>query len=163
MESNPYASPAADLYGPSTLGSDDAVAASTISHLQRTKPWVRFISVLFGIGAALMLVGAVGMLVTVFVVGQGRSMPGSGIPMLIPCVMYFLLGLLYFYPARRLGYYSRNIRKLMDSHAYSDLEAALREQRRFWKFQGILTIVMISIWVLAILAALASAASGFGR
>jgi hypothetical protein len=76
-------------------------------------------------------------------------MAGKGF-MLGMGAMYLLMALFYVYPAIKLWSYGSRIGALKNSLSLSDLNAALHEQRRFWKFTGIVVIVMMCIYMLFI-------------
>ena len=52
---NPYTSPQSNLFGGTAATSSDGVTQGVLLQLQKTKPWVRFMSVMMFIGAGLML------------------------------------------------------------------------------------------------------------
>lgn len=165
MESpaNPYSTPAANLYGSSTSGAADAVASSTIAALAGTKPWVRFMSVLMWLMSGLMLAMSAFMFL-LSATGAMKGMPNSN-PALSPSVnagimlgtaiYYCIIAFVVIYPAVKLWKYANNIARVMASHSIVDLDAALNEQRRYWKFNGIMIIVAICLSIIAVIAVFA--------
>jgi hypothetical protein len=158
---NPYSAPASNPYG-AGVGSADTVSPSTISVLAGTKPWVRFLSVMFWLGVGLMLLVAAGMGVMGAIGGPveeavNNSGAFGGAPLIIIAVIYGALAFLYVYPAVKLWAYGTRIGALRTSMSVADLDAALNEQRRFWKYAGILVIVMICAYVVVIIGAIAFA------
>lgn len=158
---NPYSAPASNPYG-AGAGSTDTVSPSTISVLAGTKPWVRFLSVMFWLGVGLMLLVAAGMGVMGAIGGPveeavNKSGAFGGAPLIIIAVIYGALAFLYVYPAVKLWAYGTRIGALRTSMSVADLDAALNEQRRFWKYAGILVIVMICAYVVVIIGAIAFA------
>ncbi len=153
MTQDPYAAPA---YSQTSAGGPyaGAVPEGAIQMLAQTKPWVRLISVMIFIGAALMLVGGVAM----FFIGGNMSPPGSsagfkagfGIGM---AIFYMLFAFLYIYPGVKLWKYASAIARLMRTRSTGDLEFALAQQRSFWRFFGILILIFISLYVLIIVGA----------
>jgi len=77
-----------------------------------------------------------------------------------------VLSLIYVYPALKLGKFSSNVTRLMNEPSEALLVTALNEQRAFWKYVGIWMIVMLVIYPIAIIAAIAlpaiAAATGAG-
>jgi hypothetical protein len=69
-------------------------------------------------------------------------------------VVYGLLGLLYIYPALKLWRYASGINVLARVQDSTSLHAALDEQRAFWKFIGIMILVILSLYLLIIVVAL---------
>lgn len=161
IPANPYSTPAANLYGSTSGGSAEAVSPSTIAQLSGTKPWVRFLSVLMWISAGLMLLVAAGM--GVFsAMGASKSMPASpfgGIQLTVLAVIYGILAFVYIFPALKLWKYANRIGSLGATRSVADLDAALNEQRSFWKFIGVMAAILISIYLVVIIGAVAFGAS----
>jgi len=167
---NPYSAPVSNPYGSGT-GSTDAVSPSTISALVGTKPWVRFLSIMLWIGIGLMLLGA-----AFIAIASATGLPGSsgrnplgGPEMILITVIYAVLALIYIYPAIKLWAYGSRIGALSVTRSLADLDAALTEQRRFWKFAGIIMIILICTYIImfigifAFAGATAFKAGGFPR
>lgn len=147
---NPYASPAQPApYGsgePYRADDRAEVSATSVEMLRQTKPWVTLLSVISFLGAGFMLLGGVSM------VAMGAIAPAgaSPIPMAAMGAGYIPFALLYVYPALKLWGYSSAIGRLIASRSSVDLDAALAQQKSFWKFAGISTIVMIVLYVVLI-------------
>ncbi|RYD21992.1 MAG: hypothetical protein EOP88_09525 [Verrucomicrobiaceae bacterium] len=155
MSIDPYSSPALNV--PSVNRSQDsAITDGVVRELAGTKPWVRFLSVLMFIGTGLMVLLAIMMIVmggamaqaapsNPFIAGGAGAFVGG---------IYLVMALLYVYPAIRLWKYASRISELMQSATSFSLEAALREQRKFWKFFGILALILVSLYALIIVGAI---------
>ena len=158
MNNDPYASPVTDPYG-MTYASNNAVSAAAVQQLQATKPWVRFISVMVFIGAGFMLLAAAGMLIAGSLAGASMGSRGgsgaltAGMSMGI-AVVYGLLSFLYIYPGLKLWKYASAIGALLQSGSESDLVDALNQQRAFWRFTGIVMIVLLGLYALLIVGAI---------
>lgn len=151
MAIDPYSSPSSSIQPPAYT-SDALVTQGVLQQLAGTKPWVRFMSVMMFVGAGLMLLGAVGMLLA------GGAMAAGGKPGLLPAgamvgivILYALLALVYIYPALKLWSYASKIGALLISGSSMDLEAALSQQRSFWKFLGIMMIAIFVLYILFII------------
>jgi hypothetical protein len=154
---NPYSPPGASA--PPAYGTDDRAGVTdlTVEMLRQTRPWVLFISVMSFIGSAFMLLGGVAMLL------MGLAMPsGRGPNMAILSVFYIPMAFLYVYPALKLWSYGSSIAKVVVSRAPADLEQALAHQKSFWKFVGISMLVLIGLYVVAIIGAVAVGAMAAG-
>jgi len=167
--SNPYSSPAANLYGSASSGAVEMVSPSTITQLAGTKPWVRFMSVIFWIGGLLLLgmscMYALGAVSGVFSRPEFANNPElANNPMfanggkvftgiMIGTAVYLgVFAFLTIYPAMKLWKYANCIGRLMSTRSISDLDTALTEQRRYWKFHGIMTIVAICMVLIGFVA-----------
>jgi len=129
---------------------NSTVTENMLQSLRETKPWTRFMSVLGFIGVGIMtLVGLV------FILGMSfLPQQAGGPPMAIMGIIYILGSVLYFVPSLYLFKYASAIGRLRDG-SQEALEDALLYQKSFWKFIGILTLVMLVIVLLGIIAAIA--------
>jgi hypothetical protein len=155
---NPYATPSANPYGSNPLSMEGSVAAETIAPLAGTKGWVQFMSVIMWLIAALCIFYAVAMIGMQGVISQviAKQQPGNpmaqGPFMAVMGGFYLFLAFFYIYPAIKMWAYGSRIGVLKNTLRVQDLNAALHEQRRLWKFTGIMTIVFMVLMVLGILA-----------
>ena len=150
MEYDPYATPPTHVQGSSYV-ENSPVSQEVLRQLAGTKPWVRFISVILFIGTGIMMLFGVAML---FV---GNSMASISSRQALPngfgfmlAAIYFVMGILYIYPAIKLWKYAGCIGTLLTTGAFFDLENALGQQRSFWKFFGIIMLLILSLYVLVI-------------
>ena len=157
---NPYQASSHSAY-PASSGS---VTPATLQALAGTKPWVRLCSIMGFIGAGFMILAGLLMITSGAMVGMSsRDAAGlAGLPVVMG-ITYIVLSIIYLFPALKLWKYGSAIVRLMSTGSTADLEAALDQQRGFWKFVGILMIIMIAITLLAmvggILAGIAGAAA----
>lgn len=141
---NPYASPAAAKV--KTVGSpiiSGWVPQEVVSELAGTKPWVRFLSVLgwiFGVVSA-------GVIILSVVQSSSSTNAGSIAPILGGGILMVLLA----YPTVKLTLYARHIKRLVESKSYDDLTNALREQRRLWKFYGVIAAIYLGFLLMIFL------------
>lgn len=147
-----YSAPKSQLL-PGGAGSGQ-VSLEAIEALRQTRPWVLFLAVLGALWAGFMLLGGI-MALLAGVVGTASmassssgSSGGAGIPSSFPAavmigvaIMYLVFGGLYLFPVIKLFKYAGAIGALTRSGASADLENALRQQKGFWKFLGIMAIV----------------------
>ncbi len=137
--SNPYAAS-----GGSAASAETSLAV--VNLLRQTKPWVRLLAVLGFIGIAFMLLASVSMLA----LGSfaGNNLPaGFGIAMMVG---YIVIAGIQLPAAIFLNRYASRIGALVNSNAPGDLEAAISAQKSFWRYLGILTLIMLCLYVLVI-------------
>ncbi|HUF18392.1 MAG TPA: type II secretion system protein GspG [Thermoanaerobaculia bacterium] len=133
--------------------SGDTLTPAMIESLRRTKPWVRFLSVLGFIAAGFMVLAGLALAV-IAMVSEGPEFPG--IFGLIVGLLYFLLALLYIFPSLYLSRYATAIgRALRPGPKSSAVEEALGHQKSFWKFAGIMALVMLLLYIPGVMAAIA--------
>lgn len=126
-----------------------------IEHLRGTKPWVRFLSIMMFILSGFMILLGLVMLFAGSALGQ-RSGVGP-----IVGIIYILMSILYIAPAFFLHQYASYIGDFMNGGGDSAMESALGSQKSFWRFLGILTIIVIAIYALIFVVAILVGMSGF--
>jgi hypothetical protein len=164
MDVNPYQAPASPTISPYPSNSfgqgDSMVTPKVVEMLRQTQPWVRFLSVLAFIAFGLLLLAGGGLL---FGMTAGRA------ELAIMFVVYGVMGGLYLGPAIFLGRYASNIAKLRMTLRADDLESAMEAQKSFWRFAGIVALIVLLLYVLVLVFGFASLAffstqrSPFGR
>lgn len=134
--SNPYRAP--------TLGDAGASAGEDFNNegvlvaLQSTRPWVLFLGILGLVGAGLMLLGGFGVIIYGAFAGGGPFV-GMG-------VIYFIFSLLYIAPSIMLIQYANKIRTFTAAPSAGNLKDALTAQKSFWKFVGVMALIVLVIY-----------------
>jgi hypothetical protein len=150
--SNPYQSPIAEA----KLAEDAAssgLSATSRGYLKEASPWLSFMGILGFVGAGFMaFVGLIMMIVMPFIpkADLGSSSWASGLIGGIG-ILYIAIGVLYFFPARFMYSFGAKLRDFGQSGADTDLELALRNNKSYWKFQGIMMIVLLALIPVAII------------
>jgi hypothetical protein len=123
-------------------------------YLDQTRPWVRFMSIMTFVCAGLMVVLALVMLVVGMVGGLaggdhgGLGRLGGAIGGGLVALLYLSLACVYIAPGLYLSRYAGAIRLLQTNCSAAVLEDALKHQKSFWRFIGILTIIGIVVGVI---------------
>jgi hypothetical protein len=127
--------------------------------LNQTRPWVRFFSIMLFISVAFALIGALTvMIVTItgsmFNTGNEAfdTLPGGGFAI---GLLYLVMAVLYIPPGLFLSRYASAIRYLESTPTSQALERALKFQKSFWRYMGILTVAGLIIGAAAIAFSLA--------
>jgi len=141
---DPYKAPQASLDAPAAADPSTPVPASVVQLLAQTRPWVKLVSVLFFIALGLMLIGG---LVVIGFLGGARGSETAGLAAFIPLAIVMLL---YLPPTLFLWKYAGHIRRLQAGGGMPALEEALASQKSFWKYVGVLAVVMLGLYLLAI-------------
>lgn len=146
---NPYMAPEPMAQAPvMPMGNDSSQATFTIlSAMRSTKPWVTMFAVLGFLGTALICIAALFALTTA---GFARGpFAGVGIGMAFG---YLLMAGLYGYTAMLLWSYRSAIETYLASNGDLDcLAIAITRQASFWRFVGILTVIMFALYILLFL------------
>ena len=143
----------AAMYAPSkamarldhTAGASDQVAGSTVEFLRQTRPWVLFLSIMGMISLGLVLLS----LVFVAFNAPSRVRRVSGLVDVMLPVLALLL--FYSYPIIKLFKYARAITRLTQRQIVQNLDAALSEQKSFWKFIGVIVLLGVVVYVASII------------
>ena len=116
--------------------------------LDQTKPWVLFLSILGFIGSGFAALGAMvwGAMAMFFSDFSG----GLGAIMGITALTGAGGAVLYFFASYHLFTYSSEISKFLRTKESLDLERALTAQKSFWKLVGIVTAVVLALYLLLI-------------
>ncbi len=140
---------------------DGRVGPGCLRALADTRPWVRFCSVLGFISSGFMLLFGVVLMFggAVTMAGSGNAAAFAGMNMVMG-IIYFLFAGVYLIPSIKLWKYGTAIVRLIGSGMEADLEEALHQQRGFWKFVGIMVILMIGFMILSAFIGVFVAAAG---
>jgi hypothetical protein len=159
FDANPYSSPAVPpAASPAQVTEANAVVPSRVLDLLRqTRPWVRLMSIVGFVVSALMIIGG-GAAASFAMLGRGDSSTyamSAG----VLCV-YVFMGALYLVPSLFLFRYASRITELLTNPQSLNLEAALEAQKSFWKFVGILTAIVLVIYLIIIVGAILAGIGG---
>src|SRR5690349_4457465 len=140
-QQNPYQPPqVADLgFPPGGSVEQRDVPEAIIEVMRQTRPWVVFLAIMGFIGTAFMVLG-------------GLAMVGfSGVAKLSPAfgLVYIALAILYLIPSLSLFRYGAGIRRFLEGGGMVGLAQALASQKSFWRLIGIMTLVVIGLYILA--------------
>jgi hypothetical protein len=163
---NPYSPPAAvppypdaAVYGAPPGLPAGAVTDLAVDMLRQTRPWVILLSIMSFLGAGFMLLAGLLMVG----VGLMASGPEKAIQAALGA-FYIPFGAIYVYPGIKMWMYGSAIGRLLTSRSPGDLEAALKQQKHFWKFCGIAAIVMVVAYFLIFIGAMVwGVATGLGH
>ena len=155
---NPYESPSA-LDSLAQTPNQTAISAAVIKPLQGTKGWARFLAILGFILSA--FIALAGLMMVVMGAGIGEQM-GFGRFGAMVGMIYFVMAFLYFYPALKLNQYASRIGLLLQNPTEANLVTALDAQRSFWKFVGIMMLIVLSLYALIFIFAMVAGLAGAG-
>jgi Family of unknown function (DUF5362) len=151
---NPYAPPLANVADRAPGGG--SITEEMISALRGTKGWVLLIGILMFIAAIFMGLGGVFMMFGSAMMGAAGMKDGAPAGMFIGIgAVYLLMTVIYVFMGIYLVKYSSAISRLIASGQSADMEAALEQQRKFWRLAGVLALIAIVFMVVGMLAAIA--------
>lgn len=128
-----------------------SVSDQACSYLAQTGKWSKFLGIIGFILTALIITLGIffGSIMSLMPMAQNDAMPdgmGSWIS-----ILYVLMGALYFMPSWYLYTFSKKISLALEEDNEVELEHALKNQKSFFKFWGITTIVMLCLYPIMII------------
>jgi hypothetical protein len=117
--------------------------------------WAKFLSIIGFIGVGLMVI------VGIFIMFQLANLPiriGNGLPFAWFGIFYILMALLYFFPVYYLFQFANNTKKGLSNNSNESVEVGLVNLKSMFKFIGIFTVVILSIYALIFLVAMVAGA-----
>ncbi|AOW16233.1 hypothetical protein LPB03_01615 [Polaribacter vadi] len=127
------------------------VNSKSKSFLREIARWTFFFSILGFISIALTLIAAI-LIATVYapmlnMVSQQQGLPAIGLPL---AITYVVSALLYFMPVWYLFKFSRKMKSALATKNDDVLADAFENLKSHFKYIGVLTIIVISLYVLLI-------------
>ena len=132
------------------------------SYIYETAKWTNFLSIVGFVLSAFMVMASFGMGSVMTVMNNTVGAENNPYAALGPgflTVMCLLCALVYFYPSLLLFKYANSAKKAVLFADQPTLSIAMSKMKSFFKFWGILTIVMLAIYGLAILFTIIAAIS----
>jgi hypothetical protein len=135
-----------------------ALTQQALDYLHQTQPWVRFISILIFVGAGFMALAGFAMMAMMTAGGMMGRGPGRGLGVIggvAAGAFYLMMACLYIAPGVFLHRYAAAIKQLKAACTPYALEEALKHQKSFWRFVGILSVIglVVSFLVLVFIVA----------
>jgi hypothetical protein len=121
------------------------------SYLLETSKWGKFLAIVGFVGMGLIV------LLVIFITFGSSEMSkiyGEGFPMKAVGFFYMLIAGLYFFPINYLYQYSVKIKRGVQSNDSLTITYAFENLKSLFKFMGIFTIVILSMYGLILLIAL---------
>ena len=139
-DENPYEASQITVETPA-VGKADPGFNRTATILSQTRPWVRFMSVMLFICAGFMVLAGIGMALFIAIAGGAWGMALLGL-------LYVAFAILYIAPGVFLWTYANRIDIFLRQRTTDRLDSALEAQKSFWKFIGIMMIIMLGLYLL---------------
>ena len=130
-------------------------------YLGEAAKWAKFLAILGFIFCAFMVIAALfaGSMMSSMMSSAGGfgTMFGGG----FVTVLYLLFAALYFFPCLFLYRFASQIQDAIHNNEQAKLQGSFRSLKSFFRFVGILTIIAIAFYILAIFAVLVIGVGAF--
>jgi hypothetical protein len=154
---NPWRSPGTEASAGQDSAGAGVLTGTMLRYLREASPWLRFIGILGFIGSGLLALGGLVFTVLALLISDLAGEFGGILAASFMGVLYLLLGLLSFFPAKFSYGFGSKIHRYTLSNSDRDLEAAFKNNKSLWKFFGILAIVYLAIIPFALIGGMAAA------
>ena len=132
----------------------------TQTYLRETRQWANFLAIVGFVFVG--LIAVIALFAGAIFSSLGRDIPYF--PSTFVGVFYLLMALLYFFPVLYLYRFSSFMRKALMAGNSEDMNAAFKNLKAHYRYIGILMIIMLSFYAIALLAGLLfGLASAFGN
>lgn len=114
------------------------IPEQVVHEMSAAAPWMKFMCVLGFLYCIFLVVGGV------FALSASNNMLGS----LIIFASYAIIVMLVLIPNLLLFQYARHLALYGRTRTYGDLLMAFVKQKRFWRFVGIVSSILISLFII---------------
>ena len=125
-----------------------------VFHLQGASPWIRFIAILGFVFLGLSLIGSFIAIAGADVFEDLLGFGGGGILIFVSTIPFLVIGFFYLYFTLQFG---NKIKMYLHTKNSSDLEDAFKNNKSMWTLSGVVCIVSLAFFALAMLIAIAVA------
>lgn len=123
-------------------------------YLLETSKWGKFLAIVGYVGMGLLILLAIVMMVGLSAMS---GMMGTGFPMGLVGLVYIVLAVLYYFPVTYLYRFSVQIKQGIYSKEEATITTAFQNMKSLFRFMGIMTIVILSIYALVLLVSVPAA------
>jgi hypothetical protein len=148
------------------------IGQEALGYLDTTRKWTMFFAILGFIGLGLMLVFSLvaGTFLSAFtssmsgmsgmdsVEGMEGVKAASGIAGIMFFVVMLVFAVIYFFPLLYLLKYSQHSKRAVANCDSNEMTLAFKNLKSYWKYMGILVIILLSVYLIIFLIAGASMA-----
>jgi Family of unknown function (DUF5362) len=137
------------------------------THLAEAAKWAKFLSIMGFIGCGLIVLIGV-FFGSFFSMFSGKlnqaspygDMPASGGFGAAMAIMYVIIALIYFFPCLFLFRFATKMKTALASNDQETLNTSFQNLKATFRFIGILTLIGLCFWILALIVGLLGAATG---
>jgi MFS family permease len=132
------------------------IEQDSLNYLNTTRKWTMFFAILGFIGIGLMII--IGLVAGFFLSAFKTADIPAGFPEWLIFVFILILTVIYFFPVLYLFRFSKHTSNAVHSLDKEELRKAFRNLKSFYVYTGILTIIILVLYVVVLVGAGASMA-----
>jgi len=125
------------------------IQQSSVAYLKETGSWAMFFAILGFVVIVFMVLGAFFIGAILSALNGEEILPSAEI---FIGVIYLVMGIIYFFPVYFLYQFSTNMKKALQDNNSENLDLAFKNFKSHFKFVGIMTIIILSIYILVAIA-----------
>lgn len=127
------------------------ISEQASNYLKQTGKWSKFLGILgFILTGLIVTIGVFFGSIMSLIPATNSTMPIDGMGSIIS-ILYVLMGALYFMPSWYLYSFSKKITLALENKDEIELDNALKNQKSFFKFWGVCTIVVLILYPVMII------------
>jgi hypothetical protein len=132
-----------------TVPSTIEMNAAMLKHLDTTRKWSKFFAVLGFIMLGLMVLLGFSFGIIMNMIPQSSPMPTT-FPTVLFGLIYLIFSVIYFFPLLFLYRFASAVKRGIRAGSGVEMENAFRHLRDHFSYMGVLTIVMLSMYIVMI-------------
>lgn len=144
---NPYESTQTNVGDQMPLIPQGHFTALSIIYLRAASPWMKFMGIISFVGAGISILIGMGILLMIPIFRNGINFPATFFAGLINSFwgfFYIAYGVIWIFPSKYLYNFAAKIKLFLEMKDERVMESALRNNKSFWKFHGILIIISLA-------------------
>lgn len=126
----------------------------SLNYLNTTRKWTMFLAILGFIGIGILII--IGLFAGVFLSAFKTSVASSGFPEWIIFIVILIMAVIYFFPVLFLFRFSKHTANAVNSLDKEEMKKALKNLKSYYLYIGVLVIIVLAFYVIALVAAGAS-------
>jgi len=144
------------------------IGSEAISYLNTTRKWTMFFAILGFIVVSLMIIGGLtagvllrsvsGLFDTESIEGMEGAGSITGIAQVMLSIFIIIVALIYFFPILYLYRFSRHTASAIKGLEHTEITKAFKNLKSYWVYLGVLTIIILTVYLIIFVIAGASLA-----
>ena len=127
------------------------IGEKTLKCLNTIRKWTMFIAVIGFIFLGLLLI--IGIVAGTFLTAFKSGTSGTGIPEPLVYLIYLVLAVVYFFPVMYLFRFSKLTAKAVQTLGKEELHKAFKALKAYFVYLGVIIIIGLSLYVVALIVA----------